>query len=485
MKEDKYFKIARKYLDLTEIYYNEYNNKNDSEVIFENNFKFEIALSAYGFYFSYGLNGFDQNTALFGRKIIEDYYLYKLKDTKYLTHSNFKLFKIASYKAEVGTRALHEISDEFRLPVNIIKKRMFDNDFWSYPMRLNSFEHLFELDYEGKIKDKTNNLLKKLYKAYGIYLHYTSTPDTSLNEFNSSLAIINQIVREVIEKDYDKVRVKKECNDDNDLLLEEFNNIIINISKKQGELRELYVDENHFFKEKMNDFATYQNLISNLERYLYIYFIFYISNKRALGVYLNKVFIEELAYFYTLIEKQNFEDIDRIFLLSNYMTNKLVGSILNENVNLEDSLKFSKTFIRLYNRYNLSQDGIDEFISKYKDSPYKLINDKYDTFTSFVNHFIKNFNKKAELNYIYKEACSIGHSYGLIQNHEFNYKKTFAMLLDVIENYLNYYSCVFVTRNFKSVEKRNERDALNQKVNEISGEFIKVFNFLKEKLNLL
>ena len=483
MIDDKYLKTSRKYLDLSEIYYNEYSNKLDSEVIFENNFKYEISLSAFGLYFSYFLNGFNQNTALFARKIIEDYYLYKLKDTTYLTHSNFKLFKIASYKGEVGTRALHEISDEFRLPINIIKKRMFDNDFWTYPMRLDSFEHLFDLNYEGKIKDKTNIMLKNLYKSYGIYLHYCNSLDISINEFNSSLSIINQIIREVIGKDYEKVKKNLGNESENEELMKGFVEHINNISLKSDDLTNIF-EESKVALFDREICLIFRSLLANIKMFLNLYFNFYISKKRSIGLYLNKVFIEELSYYFALIEMDTSKNLDIIFAMSNYMTNKLINSNINKNVILDETLLGSKMFQFYYEIYNGSLNDIENFVKKYKDEPYKLINNKYDTFNSFVNHFINNFNKKEELRYIYNEANSIGHSYGLIQNHEFNYKKTFSMLLDVIENYLRYYSIVFLSRNFKGIDKRKERNLLESKVNEINDAFIDLFNFLRESLEL-
>ncbi len=484
MIDDKYLKTARKYLDLSEIYYNEYSNKLDSEIVFNNNFKYEISLSAFGLYFSYSINGFNQNTALFARKIIEDYYLYKLKETTYLTHSNYKLFKIASYKGEVGTRSLHEISDEFHLPVNIIKKRMFDNDFWIYPIRLDSFEHLFELNYEGKIKDKTNKILKDLYKSYGIYLHYCNSLDTSMNEFNSSLSIINQIVREVIGKDYE--RVKKNIDNDfnsNEDLIKEFVEKYNSISLKFSKVKEIF-EESAEFNINKNLLLIYSSLLINIKSFLNLYFNFYISKRRSIGLYLNKVFIEQLSYYFALIEMNTSKNLDTIFAISNYMTNKLINSNINRNINLEESLIQSKLFQFYYENYNGSLNDIKKFVQKYKDEPYKLINNKYVTFNSFVSHFINNFTKKDELKYVYNEANSIGHSYGLIQNHEFNYKKTFNMLLDIIENYLRYYSIIFVDRNFKNIENRKEKNLLNDRVEELNQSFVDLFNFLKDKLGL-
>ena len=58
------------------------------------------------------------------------------------------------------------------------------------------------------------------------------------------------------------------------------------------------------------------------------------------------------------------------------------------------------------------------------------------------------------------------------------------MLLDVIENYLRYYSIVFLSRNFKGIDKRKERNLLESKVNEINDAFIDLFNFLRESLEL-
>ena len=297
MREEKYLKFARKYLDLSSLYYDEYNPKNPSEVIFENNFKYEISLNAYAFFYSNYLHGFNQNSALFARKIIEDYYLYKLKDTDYLTHSNFKLFKIASYKSEVGTRALHEISEEFKLPVNVIKSRMFDNDFWAFPIRLNSFEHLFDLDYEGAIKPKTNELLKKLYKAYGIYLHYSNEISISMNEFNSSIAVINQIVREVIGKDYDKVKISsKESKEINQEFEENMINMQRNLLDALGDTFNAEFFDNCVVKPAFVSIFT--GLCSKIYFYLSIYCSFYFYNKKAIGLYLNKVFIEELSYYF-------------------------------------------------------------------------------------------------------------------------------------------------------------------------------------------
>ena len=482
MREEKYLKFARKYLDLSSLYYDEYNPKNPSEVIFENNFKYEISLNAYAFFYSNYLHGFNQNSALFARKIIEDYYLYKLKDTDYLTHSNFKLFKIASYKSEVGTRALHEISEEFKLPVNVIKSRMFDNDFWAFPIRLNSFEHLFDLDYEGAIKPKTNELLKKLYKAYGIYLHYSNEISISMNEFNSSIAVINQIVREVIGKDYDKVKISsKESKEINQEFEENMINMQRNLLDALGDTFNAEFFDNCVVKPAFVSIFT--GLCSKIYFYLSIYCSFYFYNKKAIGLYLNKVFIEELSYYFALLEIDMKKDADSIYLLSNLMTNQLVNSIINEK-DLKESLLNSRKFNDYYRMSDFKEDEMSKFLDKYMENPYKLINSKYNTFSSFVSHLLRNFTKKEELNYIYKEACSIGHSCGLMQNHEFNYKKTFNMLLDVIDNYLRYYSIIVVSRNFNDITQKKNKEALNESIENINNVFKDIFKLIKDTFNL-
>ncbi len=482
MQDEKYLKFARKYLDLSSLYYNEYDPKNPSEVIFENNFKYEIALNAYAFFYSNYLHGFNQNSALFARKIIEDYYLYKLKDTSYLTHSNFKLFKIASYKSEVGTRALHEISEEFRIPVNVIKSRMFDNDFWAFPIRLDSFEHLFYLDYEGAIKSKTNELLKKLYKAYGIYLHYSNAISVSMNEFNSSIAIINQIVREVIGKDYDKVKISSKESKEYNI---EFEDKMCFMQKRLLESMG-HAFSNEFFDKcvvKPAFVSIFTGLCSKIYFFLSIYCSFYYYNKKAIGLYLNKVFIEELSYYYALLEIDIKKDADSIYLLSNLMINQLVNSIINEK-DLKESLICSRKFNDYYRLSDFEESKMLDFLDKYMENPYKLINRKYNTFSSFVNNFIRNFNKKEELNYIYKEACQIGHSCGLMQNHEFNYKKTFNMLLDVLENYLRYYSIIVVSRNFNDVTEKKKKEAFNESIEEINNVFKDIFKLIKDNFKL-
>lgn len=479
MFDARYLTSFRKYLDLSEIYYSEYNPKADAEVIFENNFKYEISLSACGLFLSLltGLS-FNQYCALFSRKIIEDYYLYKLKYTKYLTRTNFELFKISSLNKDVGSRFLGEISEDTRLPINLIKKRMLDTDFWIYPIQLNSFEKLFDLDYEGVIDKKTNKILKKLYRSLGMYLHQSNSLSlTEMNVIMSYLSIINRIIREVIGSDYKLV--KKSSNDNfkqNFYLTYDIDQI-----KEFESASEIITNLSEEFKNIDLRFAFY-GLMCNIRIFLCTYRLFYNNNLQSMGLLLNKLFIEQLCGYYALVKFDQSVDADSIHVISNFFVEKLVISILND-APIEDILKNNKEFLTFYYRYNNSSyEGLDEFINKYKNNPSEILNNKFSTFTALVDDFLKMFEGKNKIKTIYVEACEIGHSYGLIQKHLFNYKKSFVTILDVIDIFFPYFAFNLCERNFNKINSEKHKQDLYNNVKLVCDKIQKIIRDEKENL---
>ena len=475
MYDTRYLTSFRKYLDLSEIYYNEYNPKADAEVIFENNFKYEISLSACGLFLTL-LTGLscNQYCALFSRKIIEDYYLYKLRYTKYLTRTNFELFKISSLNKDVGSRFLSEISEDTRLPINLIKKRMLDTDFWIYPIQLNSFEKLFELDYEGVIDEKTNKILKKLYRSLGMYLHQSNSLSlTEMNIMMSYLSIITKIAREVIGNDYKLVKKSSNDNFKHDFLSSYKLDQIL-------EFREAKESIANFCKEFKNiDLAyAFYGLISNIRTFLLTYRLFYDNHLQSMGLLLNKLFIEQLCGYYALIKLDQSISADSAHIVSNFLVEKLVISILND-VSIEDILKNNKDFKVFYYKYNNSSyEGIEEFVNKYKNNPSEILNNKFSTFTALVDDFLKMFEGKNKIKNIYIEACEIGHSYGLIQKHLFNYKKSYMTILNVIDIFFPYFAFNVCERNYN---KKNEEDAKQELYKNVKSVCEKIQKIIRDE----
>ncbi len=462
---NKYFQIARKYLDLVDKYYYEFDPKADSEIIFENNFKYEVSLMAFGFNLSINYNN-DLNPyiALFGRKIIEDYYLYKLKDTKYLSHSNFKLFKLSSCKQEVGTRALKDITEEFKIPPNVIKKRMFDNDFWLFGNNYNSLENFFSYDYGDSITESEKELHHHLYTGLGILLH--SGISSSLN-INSVYEIINKLAKEIVKDDYNAIKTIK-SSIDNDIDKFDF-------EKMHETLEKLYnFDDALTYKKidlRINYIQTYKDTLNFL---LYL-IIFYSINKftKPCSVLIIKPFVELLAYNYELL---NILNVKHLFLIKAYYDRFIkvkVKSVI-ENKSLEEYsyVKENKTLKKAYEDlkdvFNISYE---EFVDIYTKNPEKLINKKYNTYKGFVTHFVDTFNKSEELKRVYQESLKLTHSFGLIQNHEFNYKKLLLDLFDVVKTYLNYYSLIVLSRDYVNPEEKGIREEYSKLINKCNCDF--------------
>lgn len=484
---NKYLQIARKYLDLIDKFYYEFDSKASSEAIFENNFKYEISLLAFGFNFLISLNqNNDSYIALLARKIIEDYYLYKLKDTKYLTHSNFKLFKIASCKEEVGTRALQGIVDEFHITPNVIKSRMFDNGFWLFGNNFSSLEELFSKDYEDFIKESLKELHHRYYKGYGILIHYK--PEIRYN-LSSSYELINKLSKEILKEDYDKCKNIKNNFDDltityKNKILKEKNKIDIEIMDFYNSIFLKMIDNGNTSKNDFGSFLYFRNISIILEFLTDFGYLYHHKLTRPISIMLIKPFIETLSYNYELLNELDCTKACIINAFYSEFININVKSLFeNKSINEYLYIYSNDTFRKLYdNCLKVKNNNItyEEFIDKYKETPYKLINEKYTTFNAFVTHFIDTFNKSKELKRLYKESLTLTHSYGLIQNHEFNYKKTLLDLIDVSKTYLNYFYLIILTRDFNGVNQKENHKILEESISKINIDINNAIDLIKK-----